>query len=179
MKTLIVYYSFSGNNEALAKELQRRLNCEIFKITEANRRGAFTIFLDVLFKRTPKVKEPWFDIKTYDHVILIAPIWAGRIASPLKAFIKLEKYDLRDYSFITLCGSQGNKHISKELKKIIQKKPAAVLELAVNDILPPEHQNKLKYTSGHRVDKNDMEKFSEKIDQFLQSTGLLEKEHAH
>ena len=46
MKTLIVYYSFTQNNEALARMLQTRLDCEMLKIETVKRRSTFSIFLD-------------------------------------------------------------------------------------------------------------------------------------
>ena len=49
MKTLIVYYSLTRNNEIIAQDLQRRLGCDIWKLTEKNKRRRLTIFLDVFF----------------------------------------------------------------------------------------------------------------------------------
>ena len=58
MKTVIVYYSFSGNNESLAKELRLRFGCDIIKIIEQKRRTGFTILLDLIFNRESKILEP-------------------------------------------------------------------------------------------------------------------------
>ena len=55
MKTLIAYYSFTHNNEVLAKDLQKKLNCDIHKIEEPGKRTGFTILLDLIFNRNPEI----------------------------------------------------------------------------------------------------------------------------
>jgi flavodoxin len=55
MKTLIIYYSFSGNNEVLAQELQKRLDCDLQKIVELKPRKSIDILFDLIFKRTSKI----------------------------------------------------------------------------------------------------------------------------
>lgn len=169
MKEAIVYYSFSGNNEALAKELKRRTGFDLEKITELKKRAGFSILLDIIFKRTPGILKPKLELSQYDKVILIAPIWAGRIATPMKAFIKLEKGQIQKYSFITLCGNGGNQKVSEELSQLFQKEPTSVLELKVNDLLPENEKNRIKYTSGYRVKAQDFQVFKKEIDAFIQA----------
>ena len=169
MKTLIVYFSFSGNNELLAKELRNTLNCDLYPVRELKKRAGISIFLDILFKRTPAIKKPDINLADYDHMILVSPVWAGRIANPLKSFIKLKKEQIADYSFISLCGAGGNKDLEAELRRLTGKKPIAVCELAVRDLLPVEKKDKVKYTSGYKVQLQDLKPFKKAIDRFLVS----------
>ncbi len=109
MKTLIVYYSFSGNNEFLARELQKRLDCDLHQIVELKPRKSIDILFDLIFKRKTKIEKSKFDLPQYDRTILIAPIWASKIATPLRSFIELEKDNFKEYSFITVCtGPDGH-----------------------------------------------------------------------
>lgn len=157
MKPLIIYYSFSGNNEFLAQELQKRLDCDIQKIVELKKRTGFTILLDVMLKRTPKIKRSDVDLKQYNHFILIAPIWDGRIATPLRAFIELEKDNFQDYSFITVCtGPEGqDQKIMDELFQLVQRKPRTVMQLKINDLLRPERKNKIRYATPYRINQRE------------------------
>jgi flavodoxin len=168
MKTLIVYYSFSGNNRVLARYLQTKLGADLQKIEELKSRTGFTILLDILFKRTPKIAGSHINWHHYDRIIFTAPIWAGKIASPMQAFLKLEKDNITQYSFISLCGTGGNKKISSALTELVQHAPTAVLELRVNDLIPPEKKNKILYTSGYKVQEQDFAVFDRAIDKFLQ-----------
>lgn len=167
MKTLIAYFSFSGNNEMLAKELQNMVRGDLYQIRERRKRSGISIFLDVLFKRVPKIEKPDIAINQYDHVIIVGPVWAGRIANPVKSFLKLEKDNLRDYSFISLCGNGGNKHLRQELTSLSGKTPVSIMELPVNDLLPVMKKDKVKFTSGYRINRQDLNTFKPSIEKFL------------
>lgn len=165
MKTLIVYYSFSGNNELLAKELQARMNCDMIEVHEVNNRNGLTVLLDILFNRTPTVIRPKVILSQYEHIVFLAPIWAGKIASPMRAFIRMEKQDIKTYSFISLCGDGGNKKIPAELSKITGKNPLVTYELRVADLL--KLKKKRTFTSSYHVTEADMEFFQGSVDHFL------------
>src|SRR6188768_2137543 len=104
MSTCIVFYSWHGNNEALATFLANRLQCGVVRIVERRRRTGLTILFDVLLRRLPAIQKIDKLFEVYDHVILCGPIWAGRLAAPLRSFLKEHGRQLRDYSFVTLCG---------------------------------------------------------------------------
>jgi flavodoxin len=171
MKTLIIYYSFSGNNEVLAQELQKRLDCDLHKIIELKQRKSIDILLDLIFKRTPKIGKTNFDLQHYDRSILVAPIWSGKIASPLRSFIEQEKDNFKEYSFITVCtGPDGqDQKITDELVRLIQKEPKTVIQLKINDLLPPERKDKVQYATPYRINQRILLAFEAEISQFLQS----------
>jgi flavodoxin len=169
MKTLIVYFSHTGNNEILAKYLQKRIACDTLRIEEASRRTGMTILLDLLFGRTAKLKDHGQPLEIYSDFIFVAPIWAAKIASPLKSFLLKEKDHVKSYSFISLCGGATGQlqKITNELQKILQRDPKVVKELWINDLLPPDKINTIKYTSGYRATVADLENFKDEIDDFL------------
>lgn len=151
----------------LAKELQTIVPADLYQIREMNKRSGISILLDVLFKRVPKIETPDIAINQYDHVILVAPVWAGRIANPVKSFLKLEKDNIRDYSFISLCGNGGNMHLKEELISLSGKNPSSIMELPVNDLLPVMKKDKVKFTSGYRINRQDLYSFKPSIEKFL------------
>jgi flavodoxin len=171
MKCIIVYYSNTHNNELLAYALQKRLSCDILKIEETSKRTGLTIIIDLLFNRKPKLKDHGVSLESYNVFIFVAPIWASKIASPLRSFLLNEKQHIQSYSFISLCGGikgQVDK-IQKELKTILQHDPKLVTELWIDDLLTADKKNTVKYTSSYRVLPEDLEKFKEKIDEFVSS----------
>ncbi len=170
MKTLIVYYSFTRNNELLAKAIQARLNCDILKIEEVTKRNGFKILLDLMLNRKPRIKPHPYSISSYEQCIFVAPIWAGEIASPLKTFLLQEKDHINCYSFISVCGGapQQKEKLVKSLVKLLEQEPGLVQELWINDLLPEEKKDTIKYTSGYRIQSKDLEKFGGKIDEFVE-----------
>ena len=173
MKPLIAFYSFTHNNKLLAKHLQNELGCDLLEIQEEKKRKGISILLDLIFNRTPKIKTHLHDVASYDHCILISPVWAGKIATPLKSFLLKEKKNIKEYSFITVCGG-GNPNQKEKLAgqftSLLSQRPTSICELWINDRLPKDKQNTIKYTSGYRIGDDDLDVFSEKIRGFLSST---------
>lgn len=130
--------------------------------------------LDLAFNRTPKLRRHSFSLRSYAQVIFIAPVWASRIASPLKAFLLNEKENITRYSFISVCGGVNGQleKIIRQLVKLVAKKPDAVAELWINDLLSEEKKNTIKYTTGYRLSDKDFDFFEPKIRAFLMEKGM-------
>ena len=169
MKAVIIYYSYSGNNESLAKELRLRLGCDIVKIQEIKRRSSLTIMLDLLFKREPKIQKLDLFLKNYKTVVFISPIWNSKIATPLSSYLKNEGRNINSYSFITLCGGRSGQRekITKQLFELTGKMPITVAELSVNDLLPADKRNQVKYVSAYRATEEDLHFFRKRIQDFV------------
>jgi flavodoxin len=176
MKTLIAYYSFTQNNEKLAKHLQRQLNCDIAKIETTKSRTGLSILLDLVFRRKPEIKSMPYYLHDYDHLIFVAPIWAGRIAMPMKSFLVNQKHDIKQYTFITLCGggSPGQKEkIQNELVATLEKPPLRLLELWINDLLPAEKKDTIKYTSGFRIEADGLAHFESQLKNLISEENMV------
>jgi len=170
MNTIVVYYSFTRNNEQLAKLLQEKLQCEILKIETVRKRTAMSIFLDILFGRKPAIRPHDRPMERYDRFIFVAPVWAGRIASPLRTFLYEERNFIVRYSFITLCGggqSSQRLKLEDELTAILEIPPENVTELWVKDVLETKALDTAKFTSNYRVEAKDFEQFAGKINAFI------------
>lgn len=170
MKPLIIFYSYSGNNQKLAIELQSRIGCELREIKEKKKRKNIAILLDFLIKRDSRLAPMDVDLSNYGPVILLAPIWAGKIAAPMRSFIKNSKDDLSDYSFITICsGASGQREkIGAELLLLTSREPSALAELWINDLLPEEQRNKIKYTNKFPLKREHFSQFDQEIRFFIE-----------
>ncbi|EZH73977.1 hypothetical protein ATO12_13935 [Aquimarina atlantica] len=147
MKTLIVYFSFSGNNELLAKDLAKDLEADLLQITEPKKRGMFRIMLDMLFNRFPRINELNILWNDYHHIVLVAPIWNYIIAHPMKTFIKKNKEYLTNYSFITLCSGRDTQKekIMAQLRKLADYEPKVIIEFETRTFITPEQERKGAY----------------------------------
>jgi flavodoxin len=168
MKTLLVYYSLTQNNEQLSALIRERLRCDTLKIETVRKKSAFSIFLDVIFSRRPAIRRYETAIKSYDHLVLVCPIWMGKIAGPMRTFLQNEMANIQRYSFITLCGGiAGQKaKIQAELTSILGIPPSIVSELWISKVADENVPRDAKNISAYRVGKKDMEKFQTKIDEF-------------
>lgn len=168
MKNLIVYYSLTNNNELLAKHLQHCLGCEMLRIETVRKKGVFSIGVDVIFGRKPAIREYDMSIMDYDNLIIVGPVWMGKIATPLKTFLSEERYSINRYSFISVCGGHaGQKEkIERELEAMAGIRPEKVLELWVSEIMSTDMTKDARNVSAYRITSRDLEKFNTKIDEF-------------
>jgi flavodoxin len=172
VSTSIVYYSHHGNNETLANHLSERIGCVVQPIVEVRKRTGFTILLDLLFGRLPRIQPLHAALDESDHVILISPVWGGRVAAPLRSFLRLYGQQLRDYSFITLCGyeNQGQAAaLSAELARRVGRLPRALAELRVSDLVPLSMRRNLRVINAYRVQDAELARYQAAIDEFLRA----------
>jgi hypothetical protein len=169
MSNLIVYYSHHGNNETLAKHLAAGIECGLQRIVEVRTRTALTILFDVFFDRLPRIQPIDKALGEYDHVILVGPVWAGRIAAPLRSFLQRYRQQLRDYSFITLCGYENAGQaaaLSAELARRVGRPPRALAELRVSDLVPAAQRRNLRIINSYRVEDAELAAYQTSIDEF-------------
>jgi flavodoxin len=169
MKTLVVYYSHSGNNQLLAEELRERLGADLFRIETVRKTKAFSIFLDILLDRAPQIKDFFNGAYLYDHYVLVAPIWAGRIAAPMKSFILSERGRLDSYSFITLCGGATGKRakVFNCLSRLTKQEPDQVMELGLKDFVAETKKGQGQSVSKLLLQKNELSFFDRQISNFV------------
>jgi flavodoxin len=169
MKTLVVFYSFSGNNSIVAQELNRRLGGDIYEIKETKGRTGFTILFDLLFNRKPKIKMPPVSPDQYDRVILMAPVWNAKIASPMQSYIRMEKDRLKEYGFLTVCGGRAGQQEKLEKQLLLQagKVPKLVRQLSINNLVPAERRRSVKNGVSFRVERADLKYFDPALEELV------------
>ena len=89
MKTLVIYYSYSGITRAAAQEVAVQENADIVEIKDAKRPNvmkALTVGCFAAMRCKPWPVEPLdADWGAYDRFILMAPVWAGHPAPAFNA----------------------------------------------------------------------------------------------
>jgi multimeric flavodoxin WrbA len=163
MDAIVVSYSLTGNNEALAARVVETLGADHVRITESKRRTMFTIVLDVLFKRTPKVSVPVADVGVYDLVIFVGPVWMGQVASPFRTCFEQFSSELGAYAFLSVCGGAdgSNIEIAGDLTQRLGKAPACLVELHLANLLPPDPAPTRKDTMAYRINADEADRLAE------------------
>ena len=100
--TLIVYYSRSGNTEALAREIARGVGADIIQLRAdkygLDFKGWRAANKDAGDRFYPDIEPKEIDLDQYSLVFLGAPIWWFSPAPPLWSFV--EKNDLTDKNIV-------------------------------------------------------------------------------
>jgi len=167
MKTLIISYSLTGNNDALAASIASKLGAGHIKVTDAKKRTMGTTAFDMLFNRTPQIAMPEVKLSDYGKVVFFAPIWMGKIASPLRGCFKKLSSGFGSYAFVSLSGGAGGADITakltKELHKLLGKKAAQVIDMHIADLLPQDPKPTREITSSWRMNDKDLKSLTESI----------------
>jgi hypothetical protein len=172
MKTIVISYSLTGNNDEVATSIAKEFTAEHIRISEPNTRTMFTIILDILFNRTPKVNPKVENVGDYDLVIFMGPVWMGHVATPLRAYFKHLKARPSQYAFVSISGGAdgANPKLADELNKRLGKSPVALIDLHIADLLPPNSNSKRKDTMAYRLNDSDVQMLTNKIVKTLHET---------
>lgn len=92
-KTLVVYYSLSGNTKQIADNIANKTDAEMFEIKttetiEQNPKFYLNIKKQLANKKYPSIEEKTPDFQAYDTVFVGFPVWWYTIATPVLAFLQ-------------------------------------------------------------------------------------------
>ena len=110
MKTLVVYYSFTGNSKKIAEYVKDKLNADIIELEP---KIPFSDDYDTVvdewqnndIKRDVEIKPVNTNLEEYDKVVLITCVWWYGISPVMKKFLK--DYDLSGKDIIVAASNAG------------------------------------------------------------------------
>ncbi|MDD3027222.1 MAG: hypothetical protein PHI41_04125 [Erysipelotrichaceae bacterium] len=123
-KTIIVYYSSTGNTYMIAKYLHDQLDWEMVAVSlkkPLRLKGFFKYlyggFMAISGCR-PKLDNIEVDWDEFDRIIIASPIWAGRMAPAIRSLIESKVFANKDIYFL-YTNEGGAKNIPRSARKII------------------------------------------------------------
>ena len=123
MKSLVVYYSRSGNSKFVAQTIAEKIGADIEDVIDKkNRRGRLgflTAGYDATRGKETQIEETKFLPKNYDLIVVGTPIWNSRPTPAIRTY--LNKNDLSSQKvalFCTLDGSNEEK-VTANIKKLL------------------------------------------------------------
>lgn len=157
MKTLIIYYSMSGNTrqtaETIADKLKRKgSEVDLIEIKPQKAypdKGAQKYIWGgraAMMGAAPKLESYDFDPEQYDTVLIGSPIWASRVAPPINSFIKENISQIKSKKlgfFVCYSGGGADKALDRVKKQIKEGKPVSELILIDPKDKPDPDNDKL------------------------------------
>lgn len=158
-------YSLTGNNGTLAAAVAKALSAEHIEILEEKPRKMGAIILDMILNRTPRVQPLPAVLEQYERILFIAPVWMGKVASPLRAYLKHLKVHPQPYAFASISGGalNTNPKLADDLEKRARTKPVVFIDLHITDLLPTEPKPTMKDTSAYRLNDAEISKLARVI----------------
>ena len=127
MKYLVVFYSLSGNTKALAEHVAQSLGAEFAEIRCSKYGRGFLSFFRAAIDSS-KGKLPPIDVsgpspERYDFTVLLAPVWAGHAATPMRAYLTRNRGTINRAALILTCGGHCPPSAFDEMAAIAGVKP--------------------------------------------------------
>ena len=130
--TLVAYYSWSGSNRKVAQALAKELGADMEEIREANPRrgflGLIVLGLSDLIGRGAKILPPSKEPSRYGLVVIGTPVWAGKVSSPMRQYLRENKGNFKSIAAFSACGDPPNAgKVFSQIESITGLKPIATM----------------------------------------------------
>ncbi len=135
MRTLVIYYSLTGHTRTVATDLSKSLGATLAEITcpayARGLSGGLRQAWHILRGASPEIVVPEVADTTYDLVVAAGPVWAGRPAPPLRAYLKRYAHKGTPLALVVTCGGtsrrfSGDKAL-EEAGRVAPRRPIATL----------------------------------------------------
>ena len=130
MKSLVVYFSWSGNTENVAKAIQSQTNSDIFEIIPATPYSDdYDTVVDLaqeeqINNARPAISDEIKNIEQYDVVYVGFPNWWGDM--PMILYTFFDTYDLSGKTVALFCTSGGS-GLSNTVNEVKELEPKATV----------------------------------------------------
>lgn len=134
-KILIAYFSWGGNTEGVAEEIQSQTGADLFEITMVNPYSSdYNTVLDEAQRdqnaqARPELANHVENMDEYDIVMIGYPNWWASIPMPVASF--LEEYDFSGKTILPFC-SHGGGRFGQSLTAIAKLAPSAAMGEALS-----------------------------------------------
>lgn len=167
MRTIVVSYSLTGNNETLAACVAAKLGAEHMRVSPRKPRAMKEIALDMLFGRVPAVDPLPGSLPKDAFPVFFSPVWMGKAASPLRAYLRELKAERRGYAFVSISGGAdgpgSNARLGADLRSRTGRDPEALVDLHIAEFLPRDPAPTRDDTSAYRLSAPEAERLSVEV----------------
>lgn len=157
MDILILSYSQNGSNGAVAAALAGKIGARYLCIATRAKSQIGPMFSTVV-GTSPTATPRWEDLGHPDFILLCAPTWMGRLASPVRTYLKeLKKSDM-PFAVLSVSGrGRENSKVPAEIVARAGRSPRLILSYALTDFLPPDLQEDMQAVMAYRLSPEDVE----------------------
>lgn len=153
-RTLVVYFSQGSATRRVAEDLAALLRADIEPIREKkDRTGGFFGFMAAgaasSFGRATPILAPVRDPSQYDALVVCTPIWAWRMAPPVRSWLRANRGKLPvATAYVTVSGDTDPAKVVAAMAKESERQPAASAGFADRDFEAPSRAAYLARIAG-------------------------------
>ena len=146
-KVLVVVYSYTGTSRRVAKLLCSQHDWYLGEVAETRPRkgvlGMLRCLLDSKFRLKPPIRYDGPSPADFDAVVLVSPIWALQLASPMRSFVAMERQHLPDLAVVSVMGGEGAPNAVAEITSLCGHVPILSTALTAREVDDGSHAARL------------------------------------
>ena len=146
MRTLVVYYTRTGNTRTVAESLAKGLDCDIEEIGDNKKRTGFIGSTGAYLnpRAVTTIKDTKYNPKYYDPIILGTPIWWYTYAPAVTAYLNRFREHLKKAAFFYTCDANVNIKALWDMEKLLGMAPVATLGIESGSIRNNTFEKKVR-----------------------------------
>jgi flavodoxin len=147
MKILVVFYSRSGNTKKIAESISESLDCDIEEIVDTEKRGGIFGYIKSGYEafrgKLSKIEDPKNDVSQYDLVIIGTPVWAGKMAVPVRTYITQNHAKFGKTAFFSTAGGTNFDSTFSDMKEVSGASPIAEIGIRAKEVQDGSYKPKV------------------------------------
>ena len=141
MKTLVAFYSRTGNTALLADKISKLLGADSDRIISKDSYDGWLGYWRGAFHSLNNTRVVIEDAKLppaqYDLVIVGGPVWGARIASPVRTYLRQHGSEFKSAAFFVTQGGARPGISFKQMAAMSGKQPIATLSISSGKFFRP------------------------------------------
>jgi flavodoxin len=148
MKTLLVYYSRTGNTRMIANKISESIECDIEEIVEKDKRSGIIGYLKSGYQasrgKVDHIENSKYDLSDYDLLIIGTPVWASKMAVPVRTYLNKNMNKIPQLACFCTCGGSGIEKTIEDIGNYVNTTPIAYFGLKSSDIKDGSYKNTIE-----------------------------------
>ena len=148
-KTLLVYYSYTGNVKSIANEFLKTVDADVLEVLpaqeglkyEADNYAIGSALIKAIrdnpdkAESYPEIKPYKIDLEQYSNIVIATPLWWRNMAAPMQTFLFQEgnKLTNKNIMLIVSSASSGISSVIDDAKRLVNKKNLTGEALWINN----------------------------------------------
>ena len=145
--TLVVFYSLTGHTQQIAEAIAAALDADLEIIEDTFNRdtglGRPRSAIEGLLGLRSSITPPKHDPSEYDLVVVGTPVWAVRLASPVRTYLSQHRASLERVAFFCTQGGIGGTWALQNMAKVSGQRPIARMIISERQLNTPVAEEKI------------------------------------
>ncbi|MBK5113594.1 MAG: flavodoxin [Candidatus Heimdallarchaeota archaeon] len=126
VKSLVIYYSKTGNTKLMAESIASEVNADLFEIQRQKdiKSSGFMLYFrggfESMTRKNIRLEKTEIDLEKYDLIFLGTPVWAWRLNPVVRSFLKKVKIENKKIGLFASCAGSAE-GVLADLKDILKK----------------------------------------------------------